>query len=402
VEAGVNAFHVSAGSYPALSWRVIPPTGTPLALNVGLAAALKRAVSVPVLVVGRINDPRLAEDVLAKGEADLVVMGRALLADPELANKARQGRFEQIAPCVGCGLGCVAAREQGGDMTCLVNPELGREGEGCLQPAARPRKVLVAGAGPAGLMAAWTAARRGHRVSLCEREDRPGGLYNLAAVGEGKQELTRVVQYLAGQAARAGVQLATGQEVDAALLARESPEALIVATGGEPCGDLPGAGGSNLLCAVDVLAGRVPRPAGRILVAGGGTVGCETAELLAAPGFQPAEVLVVEKREEPALDMWHEARVLLLQRLEARGVRFLTGARLREITPDGAVVERAGQPEHLKGFDWIVLALGARPRDSLSAAARELGIEARAVGDAREPRRALEAIAEGFEAGREV
>jgi pyruvate/2-oxoglutarate dehydrogenase complex dihydrolipoamide dehydrogenase (E3) component len=227
-------------------------------------------------------------------------------------------------------------------------------------------------------------------------------LYNLAAVGEGKQELTRVVQYLAGQAARAGVQLATGQEVDAALLARESPEALIVATGGEPCGDLPGAGGSNLLCAADVLAGRVPRPAGRILVAGGGTVGCETAELLAAPGFQPAEVLVVEKREEPALDMWHEARVLLLQRLAARGVRFLTGAHLREITPDGAVVERAGQPERLQGFDWIVLALGARPRDHLSAAARELGIEARVIGDAREPRRALEAIAEGFEAGREV
>jgi pyruvate/2-oxoglutarate dehydrogenase complex dihydrolipoamide dehydrogenase (E3) component len=131
-------------------------------------------------------------------------------------------------------------------------------------------------------------------------------------------------------------------------------------------------------------------------------VGCETAELLAAPGFQRTEVLVVEKREEPALDMWHEARVLLLERLAARGVRIFTGARLRELTADGAVVERAGSQERLAGFDWIVLALGARPRDSLSAAAREQGVACRVVGDARQPLRALEAIAEGFQAGREV
>jgi 2,4-dienoyl-CoA reductase-like NADH-dependent reductase (Old Yellow Enzyme family)/thioredoxin reductase len=402
VEAGVDAFHVSAGSYPAMSWRVIPPTGTPLGLNSGLAAELKRVVQVPVMVVGRINDPRLAEDVLARGEADLVVMGRALLADPELPRKAREGRFAEIAPCVGCGLGCVVAREQGGDMTCLVNPELGREGEGGPPPADRPKKVLVAGAGPAGLMAAWTAARRGHRVSLYEREDRLGGQYNLAAVGEGKQELTRVIQYLSGQAERAGVRLLRGQEVDPALLAREAPEALVVATGSEPCAELPGAGAGNQVCAADVLAGKVPRPSGRVLVAGGGTVGCELAEMLAAPGFQQAEVLVVEKREEPALDMWHEARVLLLQRLAARGVRILTGARLQELTADGAVIERAGGQERLSGFDWIVVALGARPRDGLSAAARQQGISCRVAGDARQPRSALEAIAEGFEAGREV
>jgi NADPH-dependent 2,4-dienoyl-CoA reductase/sulfur reductase-like enzyme len=293
-------------------------------------------------------------------------------------------------------------------MTCLVNPELGREGEGLVQPAARPKRILVAGAGPAGLTAAWTAARRGHEVSLCEREAHPGGLYNLASVGEGKQELARVIQYLAGQAERSGVRLQTGQEADASLLAREAPEELIVATGGEPCADLAGAGGPNLLFAADVLAGKVPRPSGRVLVAGGGMVGCETAELLACPGFQRTEVLVVEKRQEPAQDMWHEARVLLLERLAARGVRILTGVRLRELTTDGAVVEREGpeghpgRQERLAGFDWIVLALGARPRDALSEGARQRGIEVRTVGDARQPRRALEATAEGFAAGREV
>jgi pyruvate/2-oxoglutarate dehydrogenase complex dihydrolipoamide dehydrogenase (E3) component len=131
-------------------------------------------------------------------------------------------------------------------------------------------------------------------------------------------------------------------------------------------------------------------------------VGCEAAEMIAAPGFQAAEVWVVEKREEPALDMFHESRVLLLERLRARGVRFLTGACLREISADGAVIERGGAREALSGFDWVVLALGGRPHDPLSAAARARGLEVRVVGDARKPRRALEAVAEGFEAGRTV
>ena len=403
VQAGVNAFHVSSGAYPDLSWRVIPPTGTPFGLNAHLAAALKKTVDVPVMVVGRITDPRLAEDILARGQADMVAMGRALLADPDLPIKAAAGRFDEIAPCIGCGLGCVTAREQGGDTTCLVNPRVGREAEteNAARPAARRRKVLVAGGGPAGLMAALTAAERGHSVDLFERDGRLGGLYNLATIAPGKSELARVIEFLAGRAARAGVRVHLDTEVGPALLARERPDVLVVATGSVPCGPVvPGMQATEVLCARELISGRAPLPRGRVLVAGGGTVGLEVAEIIAGAG---AKVVVVEARDEVGADMFAEARVLLLEKLEELGVQILTSAMLVSIAPDGGVVSRAEAGEEtLAGFDAIVSALGARPLDELSAEGLRAGIEVHVVGDARQPRQAVAAIAEGFEAGRSV
>jgi len=407
IEAGVDAVHVSSGLYPELSWRVIPPYGTPLALNASCAEALKRVVEVPVLVVGRINDPRLAEDILRRGEADFAVMGRALLADPELPRKAAEGRFEDIAPCIACGLGCVAARERGADMSCLVNPRLGREGEPVPEPPAAARRVLVAGGGPAGLQAAWTAAQRGHRVSLYERGDRLGGRYLLAARGEGKQELTRVIQYLERGVRRAGVEVRLMAEVGPELLRQGAFEVLVVATGSEPCRpEWTSGSGPEVLCALDLLAGLAPWPSGRILVAGGGTVGCEVAELLAGregdPDRASTAVTLVEGREGVGLEMFSEARVLLLQRLRSRGVIILTSTKIQGLSPEGVIVQDAGGRRTLGGFDAVVLALGARPLDGLSAAARELGLAVHVIGDARRPRQALEAIAEGFAAGQAI
>ncbi len=413
IEAGIDAVHVSAGIYPELAWRVIPPYGTPLALNASCAAALKHVVEVPVLVVGRINDPRLAEDILRRGEADFAVLGRALLADPELPRKAAEGRFEDIAPCVACGLGCVVARERGGEMTCLVNPRLGREGEPVPNPPAASRRVLVAGGGPAGLQAAWTAAQRGHRVSLYERGDRLGGQYRLAALGESKQELTRVIQYLERGVRRAGVEVHLDAEVGPEQLQKGAFEVLVVATGSEPCRpDWSGAPGRTnkggafapeVLCALDVLDGLAPWPAGRVLVAGGGTVGCELAELLACRGENPemasTAVTLVEAREGVGLEMFSEARTLLLRRLRSRGVTILASTTIEGLSPEGVIVQDAGGRRTLSGFDAVVLALGARPLDCLSAAGRELGLSVHVIGDARQPRQALEAIAEGFEAG---
>ncbi len=157
-EAGVDAFHISCGVFPEASWRIIPPTGTPLRINAGLSAAVKDVVDVPIMVVGRINDPIIAEEVLKRNEADLVVMGRALLSDPEFPNKASEGRFDDIAPCIGCGLGCMAGRAEGKIMSCVVNPEVGREREMAIVPTDSPKKVMVIGGGPAGLEAARVSA----------------------------------------------------------------------------------------------------------------------------------------------------------------------------------------------------------------------------------------------------
>ena len=333
----------------------------------------------------------------------MIAMGRALLADPDLPVKAAAGRFDEIAPCIGCGLGCVTAREQGGDTTCLVNPRVGREAEmeNADRPVSRKRKVLVAGGGPAGLMAACVAAERGHQVDLYERDTRLGGLYNLASVAPGKSELTRVNDYFAARAARAGVRVHLGSAVDRDLLAREAPDVLVVATGSVPCAAaLPALGPNTVVCAREMIAGRVPLPRGKVLVAGGGTVGLEAAEILAGAG---ASVVVVEAREEVGAEMFAEARVLLLATLEDLGVRLLTATRLLSITAGGAVVRGPdGVDTEMAGFDVVVSALGAEPLDELSATAAQSGIEVRVVGDARQPRQAVAAIAEGFEAGRSV
>ena len=409
VAAGVDALHVSSGVYPELSWRVIPPTGTAFGLNVHLSAALKQAVEVPVMVVGRVTDPRQAEEILCRGQADVIVMGRALLADPDLPAKAAAGRFDEIAPCIGCGLGCVVAREQGADTTCLVNPAVGREADTAFAPTARPRKVLVAGGGPAGLMAAAVAAERGHSVALFEGSQRLGGSYNLAAVAPGKQELTGVIRYLHRRAARAGVSIHLDTEVTLQLLQRASPDDLIVATGSEPCGAvLPGMDGLNVLCARELIAGRTPLPAGRGLVAGGGMVGLEVAEIIAEDRREDGRtsVLVVEAREEVGMDMFNQARKLLLERLEALGVKWLASTRLVSITREGARISREGADgpveSELGVFDWLVSALGVKPFDPLSAVAAEAGVEVRVVGDARQPRQAVAAIGEGFEAGSSI
>jgi len=407
-EAGVNAFHISSGAIHEMAWRILPPTGSPLGLNTAFSEAVKKVVDVPVMVVGRINDPRFADDILERGQADLVAMGRALLADPEFPKKALEGRFDDIAPCLGCGLGCIAERDRSHPLRCVMNPALGREKEMAIVPAPRSKKVMVIGAGPAGLEAAHVAAMRGHKVSLYEREARVGGQFNLASVPPMKQEMSKAIRYLLKQVEKVGVELHLNTEVTPELVIEAGPEAVVVATGGKPIiPPLPGITGDKVVSGLSVLSGKESLPCGNMLIIGGGMVGLEVADFLADPGDNPVigrtNVTVVEMLKDVGMDLVPEARTLLMQRLREKGVTIITSATVKEVLEDGVVLTMDdGRVENLCGMDRIVLAMGARSVDTLSDRIRDTVAEVYVVGDAREPRKALEAIAEGSEVGREV
>jgi NAD(H)-dependent 7beta-hydroxy-3-oxo-delta4-cholenoic acid oxidoreductase len=422
VEAGADAFHVSAGAFPLANWRVIPPTGTPPGLNRKLSAAIKQVVDVPVMVVGRINDPLVAEDILEKGDADMVVMGRALLADPELPNKAKEGRLEDINPCIGCSQGCLGRIMAVKSLTCVSNPTVGREREMTITPAAEPKRVLVAGGGPGGLEAARVAALRGHEVTLCEKDTKLGGQFNLAAVAPMKQELCKVIKYLSIQGEKAGVRVRLNTEVTPQLVEELKPDVVIVATGGVPLiPDIPGIRGDNVVSAQDVLASKVGVQNADVLVIGGGMVGLEVAEVLANLGDNPlvgrTGVTVVEMRENVGMDIAAEARTLLMERLREKGAEIVASTRVVEILPDGVrvvntikeirpdwttVIKDGNEERTIGGIGKIILAMGLESVDDLSEKIGDQVAEVHVIGDAKQPRKALEAIAEGAEVGRAI
>lgn len=406
-DAGIASFHVSAGVYPHTSWRVMPPTGSPLGSNVELSAGIKKVVDVPVMVVGRINDPLFAEDVLRNGEADMVVLGRALIADPEFALKAQQGRLQDIAPCIGCGQGCIG-RKPGAAMSCLVNPTVGKEVEMAVAPTARKKKVMVVGGGPAGLEAARIAALRGHDVHLYERDAKVGGQFNLGAIAPRKHELGKLINFQTVQLEKAGGTLHLGIEVTPELVGEFAPDTVVMATGGEPVRPpIPGISGKNVYLAHDILAGKVVQPYGNTIVIGGGLVGCEVAECLANLGDNPmiarTKITILEMLDQFGKEMIVETRTLTMHDFRELGIDVLTSTKVVDILERGVVVEdKKGNQRTIDDVDNIIVAIGVRPYDILSDKIKAAVPEVHVIGDAKQARSALEAIREGAEIGRSI
>lgn len=405
---GVDAFEISGGVYPELSWRIIPPAGTPPGLNVSAAAAVKELVKVPVIVVGRIKDAQLADHIIASGKADLVSMGRALVADPHLPGKAAAGRFDDIAPCIGCNLGCVGAQVAGGSMTCVVNPSVGKEREMMLTNVTKGRKVMVIGGGPGGLETARIAALRGHEVMLCEKSHKLGGQFNLAAIPPSRQENALLIKYLSTQVRNAGARIELGVAVTPELVSSLQPDVVIDASGAVPVipEDIPGIERDIVVTAHEVLAGTGAVGKKNIIVIGSGMVGCEVADFLAEPDDNPVvgpvRVTVAGRRPIMAWDMLAEPRYLLLNRLREKGVKFITSAHIKEVLDDGIDYERNGQNDVIRGADCVVVALGSASASEFKGTIDTGTIEFHIIGDAREPRTALEAMAEAAEVARSI
>jgi len=397
-ERGIDYIHVSGGIIEVGQHFVIPmyfPRGSLLRL----AEGIKQAVKVPIIAVGAIHDPFLAEEALQRKQADLIAMGRGLIADPELPNKIRSGRLEDVRTCLRCNEGCSSRIRQSKTQRCAINAEVGRERSMRIHPASRPKRVCVIGGGPAGMEAARVLALRGHRVTLIEKEKELGGLLLYATVPDFKGELRRFLQYLKTQVKKLGVEVLLERRATLELVRDLKPDSVVLAAGSAMAApQIPGVQKSFVANALELLSGKF-QPGARVVIAGGAAMGCEIAAHLGALG---KKVTVVEMLGDLALDLESRSRLALLQLLKERGVETLTSWKLEKIDEGGVLLSDRNSNRREVPVDSVILALGMASNQDLIQPLRENFQEVYLIGDCLEPRKIYQAIHEGAFAGRAI
>jgi len=394
VEAGADGLDISAGVFHVSAHMFTPTLLQEEGCRVYLAAAIKKMVNVPVITSGKLHNPMLAEKILREGKADFIGLARSLLADPQLPNKVREGRIEEIRPCIYCNLGCrhYQIPSEGFRVTCNVNPACGIEGEYKFVKTKSPRKVVVVGGGLAGMEAAMVLAQRGHQVRLYEKENKLGGQWNILA--SYRPEVSSLTDYLTRELTKAGVEVQTNTHVDVELVKKLQPDAVVIATGAkQKLPDVPGIEGKNVVLANDVLSGKV-RTGKEVVVIGGGLVGMETATFLGKQGHKVSIVDIVEIGK----DVGYTLKEALLEEIIRNGIYLYPNAVLDRITENGVTIIIFNEIVHLKA-NTVVIAIGSVSNNFLYQELKGLVPELHLIGDSLEPRHSLAAIHEGFKVG---
>ena len=394
--AGVNALAIDAGCYESRYWT-FPDTYQAPGCLVDLSEMVKKAVNIPVIAVGKLGYPELAERVLKEGKADFVALGRALLADPEWPNKMRQGRLEDICPCIGDNEGCLRRSMEQKYVSCSVNPMTGMEREFALQPTKKKKSVLVVGGGPAGMEAARVSAIRGHKVTIWEKNETLGGNLIPASIPEFKKDYKRLIDYLSTQVKKLGITIQLGKEGTSELVEKMRPDVVFIATGAEPIiPKIPGVQEQGVYTAVDVLLGNKEVGNSAIII-GGGIVGCETALYLMKKGKQ---VTVLEALDSVMYDAYPINRMHLLNLISS--AKILTETAVLEINDKGVIIENENDKNKILTGDTVIIAVGFRSRKELFESLKNKCSETYIIGDCVKPRKIINAIWEGFRIARMI